>query len=69
MLFNRSNKTTTPAAIPVKNEKNLTSDQELIKALEQKLNKVKIEKTGTIELMRSLEKTIELLKNNLSLSK
>lgn len=69
MLFNRDNKTTTPAAVPVKNEKNLTSDQELIKALEQKLNKVKVEKTGTIELVRSLEKTIELLKNNLNLSK
>lgn len=69
MLFNRDNKINSPAAVPVKNEKSLTSDQELIKALEQKLNKVKAEKTGTIELVRSLEKTIELLKNNLSLSK
>lgn len=67
MLFNK-NKTTPATNIISKNEK-LTSDQELIKALEEKLNRVKLEKTGTIELVRSLEKTIELLKNNLKNTK
>ena len=67
MLFNK-NKTNPATNIISKNEK-LTSDQELIKALEEKLNRVKLEKTGTIELVRSLEKTIELLKNNLKNTK
>lgn len=63
MLFNRDNKTTSNMTTTIKKEQVLT-DQELIKALEQKLNRVKLEKTGTIELVKSLERTIELLKSN-----